>query len=177
MEKIKVIINQNGITAREVNKCGDKKPSNVANWEKAEKELRTFEIDSEHEALKIYGGKENFEKGEMKIESANVLYEPNSIHYAVTLVNGKIKIIPDKDSFYEKFAKKVQETPVTDEINFIYTKLGEPNFIKKGSDWADKQNSISLRDWKPEQLEEMAKFIRNNPLCTLYNDGSGDLNK
>ncbi len=198
MEKIKVIILSDGITAKEANPYGKDKPSRdvtytkgttvvigtekdhiyqaqLANWDRAEKGLRTFEIDSEEEFYERNGGKEKFEEGKIKIQSANVLYEPNSKQYAVVLPSGKIKIVPDKNSFYEQFAKKIDMTPVTEEIYFGYTKLGEPNFIKKGSEWADKNNSISLRDWTPEQLESMASFMRNNPLCTLMNDGSGDL--
>lgn len=201
MEKIKVIILKGGVMAKEVNPFGDTMPTddvtytkgntviigkekehihkaNVANWERAEAGLRVFDIDSQEEALNNFGkAKITTSNPETKVEltSAHVLYEPNTKHDAVILPNGKIKIIPDKNSFYEKFAKKVDGFNVTDTFQFRYTNLGEPNFIKNGATFADKSNSISLRDWTPEDLEAMAYFMRNNPLCKLMNDGSGKL--
>lgn len=196
MERVRVIILADGISARELNPFGDKKPSRdvtytkgdtviigtekehiynaqLKNWEDAERVLRTFDVDSTQEALTTFGGKEKLEEGDVKLQSAHVLYEPNKIFDAVVLLNGNIKIIPDKDSFYETFAKKVDRTKITEEIYFGYTNLGEPNFIKKSADFADKSNSISLRDWTPYQLEAMAKFMRENLLCKLMKDGSG----
>ncbi len=67
--------------------------------------------------------------------------------------------------------KKVQITP---DVYFSYTTLGEPNFIKVGAECADKENAISTRDWTPEQLEAMSKYIRENPECKLFSDGSGN---
>lgn len=198
MERVRVIILEDGITAKELNPFGQTKPSRdvtytkgdtviygqekehiynaqLSNWERAENRLRTFDVDSTQEALTTFGGKEKLEEGDVKLQSAHVLYEPNKIFDAVVLPSGNIKIIPDKDSFYETFAKKVDMTPVTEDIYFGYTSLGEPNFIKKGADFADKSNAVSLRDWTPDQLEAMANFMRNNPLCKLMNDGSGNI--
>jgi hypothetical protein len=197
---IEVIILKGGITAREVNKFGNERPTDnvtytkgdrviigkereyihnatVLIWEQSEKELRTFEIDSQEEALKNIGEPKittSNPETKVKLTSAHILYEPNKKHKAFVLSSGKIKIVPDKDSFYETFSKKMDGIPVTDGIYFGYTKLGSPNFMKDGSEWADKRNSISLNDWTPEQLEAMAKFMRENPLCKLMNDGSGN---
>jgi hypothetical protein len=201
MEIVKVIINADGITAKEVNPFGSTKPTdevtytkgstviygrekeilhklNVENWSKAESSLRTFEIDSQEEALKNVGEpKVTTSNPETKVTltSAHVLYKPNSKHQASVLPSGKIKIIPNYGNHYEEFAKKMDGKPISETLYFGYTNLGEPNFIKKGADCADKINSVSLRDWTPEQLEAMAKFMRENPLCKLMNDGSGKL--
>lgn len=176
MKTIEVIILNGGVMAREVNPFGDKAPTGdvtytkgntviygkekediykaqLMNWERAEAKLRVFDIDSQG------------------------ICEPKTTqdkhHLAVILPSGKIKIIPDKYSFYEKFAQHIDNTKVTDKFDFIYTNLGEPNFIKNDAKYSDKYNSVPLRAWTPEDLEAMAKFMRENPLCKLMKDGSG----
>ena len=199
MKAIEVIILTGGVMAREINPFGDKRPTDdavytkgeevitgkereyihhaqVTNWERAEAKLRVFDIDSQEEALKNIGEpKIKTSNPETKIEltSAHVLYQQGTKHKAIILPSGKIKIIPDKDSFHEMFANKVDGLNITDTFQFRYTNIGEPNFIKNGAKFADKSNSISLRDWTADDLEAMAYFMRNNPLCKLMNDGSG----
>ena len=114
---IEVIILEGGVTAREINPYGDTRPNDdciykkgdevitgverdnihnavIANWERAEKTLTTLIIDSEEEALKPHGGKEKFESSlDIKLKSANLLYQPNTKHFAMRLPSGKIKII------------------------------------------------------------------------------------
>ncbi len=203
MKAIEVIVLKGGVMAREVNPFGDKAPTDdvtytkgntviygkekehihkaqLMNWERAEAKLRVFDIDSQDEALKNIGEpKITKSNPETKVEltSAHVLYEPNKKHKAIILPSGKIKLVPDKDSFYEKFAQHIDNTKVTDKFDFIYTNIGEPNFIKNDAKYSDKYNSVPLRAWTPEDLEAMAKFMRENPLCKLMSDGSGgDLN-
>jgi hypothetical protein len=64
-------------------------------------------------------------------------------------------------------------TLVTDNILFTYTVKGEPIFVKKrhaksiiptnGSLSMEVDNIVPLSAWTPEQLEAMAKFMRDNP--------------
>jgi len=199
MKTIEVIIHTNGINAREVNSYSEIKPKDdtvytkgeeiikgkereylhnavVSQWEKTEKELRVFEIDLQEEELKPHGGNEEFEKEGSKLVSAHIIYEPNSKQKAIILPSGKIKIIPNNGEFHESFSKKMNGvTVIENKIYFGYTKIGEPNFIKKESKFADKSNSISLQDWTADELEAMAKFMRENPLTKLFSDGSGNV--
>src|ERR1035437_2125447 len=190
MEIVKVIINADGITAKEVNQYGTKKPTgdltytkgntviygkekedihkaNVANWEKSEASLRTFGID------------------ESIVNDISVIQEYSSLEKSVrkayVFPNGKIKFVIDTNDELEKNRDiqndwldklvEMKEAPVINGINFQYTAMGKPIFIKDGAKSADSWNAISPREWTIEQLEAMVVFMKKHPLCKLMNDG------
>ena len=56
-------------------------------------------------------------------------------------------------------------------IIFVYSKLGEPFFVKENA--INCYNGISLADWTAIELRKIADYIEANPKCKLFNDGSG----
>lgn len=71
---------------------------------------------------------------------------------------------------HAEFVKEFHGKRITDGIVFKYTGLGEPLFIVDNHAY---YSAIRAMVFTPEQLEAVAKFIRENPKCKLYSDGSG----
>lgn len=80
------------------------------------------------------------------------------------------------DTFTTKDGKKLKEA---DEIlsksglEFRKTAMGQAAFIPKGTDSKYAEKIIFPSDWSASEFEAMAHYMRTNPNCTIFNDGSG----
>lgn len=70
------------------------------------------------------------------------------------------KIYEFKQSQYNPQSDKI------DGIEFRYSKLSCPYFVKEGA--FDCTDGISPRDWTPKQLRDMADYIEANPDCKKF---------
>lgn len=62
---------------------------------------------------------------------------------------------------------------VSDDVEFKYTKLGEPVFARLGAEWADAYSSIRPVHWTSTELRAMADFMDQHSEIRLMSDGSG----
>ncbi len=56
-------------------------------------------------------------------------------------------------------------------ITFTHTRIGQPVFIKTGA--KDAHGAFFPDDWSISQLETILSYMKENPNCSLFADGSG----
>lgn len=59
-------------------------------------------------------------------------------------------------------------------LEFKKTALGQAAFVPKGTKGKYADKILFPDDWSASQFEAMAHYMRTNPNCTIFSDGSGN---